>query len=332
MPEKKPTILISGASTDSKSVAAIMADVRALGAEPILIANHGERLKGKDFAAIRQQAQAELANADGVIIMGNNQDIDPRDYGAASIHKETKAETATSAGKARASYEYILAEEALNAKTPLLGVCAGMQRMNVLCGGTLNQHVPDLVGDDRHQQASAFDAPFVPVEFIQVAKGTTLDGIADGVPGVYAPSRDGSSSGVFMDNSLHHQSVDKIGEGFRASAYSIEVDKPNVRIVEAIEASPDGPYGGQFAVGVQWHPEFGASRLSAQLLNRFTGEAQAYAQSHDHAPAYVLKEAVESMPTAQLDKASQAYAGQPIGKFTAAMSARRQGIENSKSR
>lgn len=276
--QHRPVILISGSAPDSSSVGAIMAMVRAQGAEPMLITNHAGRLQGKDDHAFIADVEATLAKADGVIVMGNNNDIDPYDYNSPFKHPKTKSEADTPEGVARGKYEYVLLTKALEKKVPLLGVCGGMQRLNVLLGGSLNQHVPDLVGNEMHDQSAAHIPGYVPVEFIKVEEGTSLHRIADGVPGMYVPSSDKPIPGIAMENSFHHQSVDKVGKGLRVSAVSIEPDKPDVRIVEAIEADPQGKFGGQFVMGVQWHPEFGASDLSANLIKHLAEQARGYSK------------------------------------------------------
>lgn len=286
--ERKPRILISGSTTDSKSVTAIMASVRATGAEPVLMANHGERFQHCNEAALRACVQADIASADGVIIMGNNSDIDPRLY-SAQKHEKTKSEAEDPATLTRGAYETLLVEAALQHKKPLLGVCAGMQRINVVLGGDLHQHIPELFRnpaapnapeDNRHAQNTEMIAPYIPVQRVRVEPGSQLAEIGKGISTVYTPDHKRLAEGVVMENSMHHQAVKTLGKGLRAAAYSIEPDRPDLHIVEAIEACPEGPLAKQFVMGVQWHPEFGASELSAHILQRFTEESRAYAVSH----------------------------------------------------
>ncbi len=317
---KRPVILISGSSADSKSVTAMMAMVRASGADPMLVANHLERQRGRVGTALQEQVTADIAKADGVIVMGNDKDIDPADYRAAASAK-TNSENATEEGRARAAYEYVLMNEALNNfKVPLLGVCGGMQRLNVICEGTLHQDIPEILGDNRRQQSEAGVAPFVSVQFVQVQDGTTLSTIADGISGVYTPTHQPMPHNLVMENSMHHQAVDVVGKGLRASAHSIEPDHLNVKIVEAIEADPQGKFKGQYVAGVQWHPEFGASELSTKLIANFTEAAKGYAQAHPLAAEVdTLQETVKSLPQETLAKAQAAYPAEPLGPFTAAV-------------
>ncbi len=271
--------MISGAAPDSKSVAAVMSVMRMTGGIPMLVSNHSERVGHKDdLKLIMEAAHQDLAKADGIIVMGNDLDIDPRDYGEEKIHKATRSEKATPKGLVRAVYESKLIEGALKMKLPLLGICGGMQRLNVLLGGTLHQHVPDLIGSSYHHQGEI--APFIPVQYVSVVPGTMLASISKEVPGLFTPSHDEPMAGIFMDNSFHHQAVDRVGNGLIPCAFSIEPDHPDLHIVQAIEAAPRGPYSEQFVLGLQWHPEFGASDVSVRSLQNFNEIVQIYARAH----------------------------------------------------
>jgi gamma-glutamyl-gamma-aminobutyrate hydrolase PuuD len=114
---------------------------------------------------------------------------------------------------------------ALDDDLPLLGVCRGMQLLNVALGGTLIQHLPDRIGNETHQSA--------PAEFsrraVTVQPDSRLGGILGERPEVLC---------------YHHQAVDRIGAGLRPVAWSED------GAVEALELP-----GARFALGVQWHPE-----------------------------------------------------------------------------
>ena len=111
---------------------------------------------------------------------------------------------------------------------PVLGICRGMQLLNVLRGGTLLQHLPDILGRSVHApEVGATPAPG------HVQPGTKLADLlgrttVDGVP------------------TYHHQGVDALGAGLRATAWAPD------GTLEALE-DPDLP----FCLGVQWHPEAG---------------------------------------------------------------------------
>lgn len=161
-----------------------------------------------------------LDRVDGLLMAGGA-DLDPTSYGAAP-HPETKGTWPD-----RDRFEIALARRALELDLPLLGICRGMQLINVALGGTLDQHLPESIGDGRHRSvAGSFGTHRVRLE-----EGTLACGAAGG---------DG-----LLVMSHHHQGVDKLGEGLEVSGWSVDDD-----IVEAIEL-PDR----RFALGVVWHPE-----------------------------------------------------------------------------
>ena len=250
---------VSGSNSKSKSVTAMMVMVRTLGATPKLFTEHAKR--GKAAGGLRNAAASDLASVDAIIIMGNSYDIDPAKYGQ-SKHPETKVET----DLARAEYEEIMIELAIGKKTPLLGVCGGHQRINIFAGGTLNQHVPDIVGGDQHMRTDT--APFIPVQRVKITEGTMLDSFEDKLDALYTPTHEPLPENIVMENSFHHQSVKKLGKGLKINAMSDD------GIIEGIEAAPDGPYAGQFIIGTQWHPEFGASPIGPKIVGALIKEAR----------------------------------------------------------
>ena len=256
---KPVTIGISGSNSKSKSVTSMMVMVRTLGAVPKLLTKHAKR--GEAAGSIKDAAASDLASIDAIIIMGNSYDIDPAKYGQ-SPHPETNIET----DLARAEYEETIIELAVAKKTPLLGVCGGHQRINIFAGGTLNQHVPDIVGNDSHMSSGT--APFIPVQRVEITGGTMLDSIEDKLGGLYTPTHEPLPENIVMENSFHHQSIDKLGKGLKVNAMSED------GIIEGVEADPNGPYAGQFILGTQWHPEFGASPLGPKLVGALIKEAR----------------------------------------------------------
>ena len=165
---------------------------------------------------------AVLDGLDGLILAGGA-DIDPASYGA-EPHRCT-----TGTSPERDAAEIPLARRALERDVPLLGICRGMQLMNVAQGGTIVQHLPDDVGhgDHRRQLGSFDDAD----HDVRLAPGSLAARVCGGL--------------LHPTKSHHHQAVDRLGEGLVASGWSVLDD-----LVEAVEAP-----GAGWALGVQWHPE-----------------------------------------------------------------------------
>jgi putative glutamine amidotransferase len=167
--------------------------------------------------AVADDPEQLLDMLDGLILAGGS-DVDPASYGAAA-HPETRGTNAD-----RDRFEAALARGALERDMPVLGICRGMQMLNVACGGTLVQHI-DGLETHRHTQG-AFGDHEVELE---------ADSLA-------ARAAGGERVGV---KSHHHQGVDQLGDGLRVSGRAADDGQ-----VEAIEIPSRG-----FALGVLWHPE-----------------------------------------------------------------------------
>ena len=163
----------------------------------------------------------ELLDRIDALIVGGGADIDAASHGA-EPHAETKG-----TNPARDEFELALASRALEREMPLLGVCRGMQILNVATGGTIDQHLPERVGHERHR----------PVP------GTWTEHEVRLAPGSLAAQAAGSER--LSIKSHHHQGIGEIGEGLEATGWATDDDT-----IEAIE-SPDGG----FVLGVLWHPE-----------------------------------------------------------------------------
>jgi putative glutamine amidotransferase len=172
---------------------------------------------------------------DGVIITGGA-DVGPERYGA-------EPHPLTIPRRDRDASELILIRGAWARNLPLLGICRGMQVLNVAAGGKLHQHLPDLIGSDRH---AALEPPFRdPAEFPQhdvyFAEGSRCYSLL------------GANRKVV---SLHHQGVSD--PGFLVpTGWSTEDG-----IVEALE-DPDR----RFSIGVQWHPEDSETDIITALVH-----------------------------------------------------------------
>jgi putative glutamine amidotransferase len=170
--------------------------------------------------ATAEQPNDLLDLIDGLVLAGGS-DIDPGSYGAAP-HPETRGTRPE-----RDRFELALAHAALERDMPVLGICRGMQLLNVACGGTLVQHLPDLLGHDDHRHTpGAFGD-----HEVRLQEGTLA-----------ARAVGGERSAV---KSHHHQGVDELGEGLVAVGWSDADDT-----IEAVELP-----GKAYALGVLWHPE-----------------------------------------------------------------------------
>jgi putative glutamine amidotransferase len=177
----------------------------------------------------------ELLDRIDALVLGGGADIDPEDQGV-EAHPET-----IGTNPDRDRFEMVLARGALERGIPLLGVCRGMQVLNVACGGTLEQHLPDRLGHDRHR----------PVPGSWAEHEVRIE------PGSLAAKAAGTDH--LTVKSHHHQGVDAVPATLTPSAWATDDEN-----VEAIESGD-----GQFVLGVLWHPEEDAEdRLIPSLVER----------------------------------------------------------------
>jgi putative glutamine amidotransferase len=184
----------------------------------------------------REGIEETLQALDGIIFSGGS-DLDPELYGQAP-HPATLGVVPE-----RDRAELDLLEAALERDMPVLAICRGSQVLNVALGGDLVQHLPDVVGDERHKHTPGTFAD----HDVSVESGTKLASLL----GKRVPVK-----------SHHHQGFGRVGEGLRVSARAED------GTVEAVEDP-----GRRFAVGVLWHPEAGED---ARLFERLVREAAEY--------------------------------------------------------
>jgi len=184
---------------------------------------------------------------DGLVLQGGA-DISPTCYGEEPLKPEWVGD------RVRDDYEMELFSEFMEAGKPVLGVCRGVQLINVALGGTLYQDLPTQVGPQvMHRNREIYEAN---VHEIRIEPGSGL-------------SRMFPHTELAQVNSLHHQAVRRLGRDLVAEARSATDD-----VIEAIRLK-----GRNYVFGVQWHPEFHRpedERLldSSPILEEFLGEAR----------------------------------------------------------
>lgn len=192
--------------------------VEQAGGEPVVIQLHEEP---EEIAKIITGCQA-------VLLPGSAADIDPQKYGAADKHPKTEA-----ADPKRDTADELLLQDAYNLRKPVLGICYGMQMLNVYNQGTLIQHVESPVNHAAGRTVSQ-------AHKVRIDPFSRLAGL------LVSQEETGIGPLELTVNSSHHQAADLVGDGLRVAARC-----PEDGIIEAIEGvSPD-----HWVVAVQWHPE-----------------------------------------------------------------------------
>jgi putative glutamine amidotransferase len=178
-----------------------------------------------------------LDRVDALVLAGGT-DVDPGSYDA-DPHPETGPTRPE-----RDAFEIALARRAVERDLPLLAICRGMQVLNVALGGTLHQHLPDLLGHEDHRRVrGAFGDHDVVLE-----------------PGSLAARAAGEAR--HPTKSHHHQGIDRLGAGLRVTGHAVGDGLP-----EAVELP-----GARFVLGVQWHPEADAE---SRVVGALVAEARA---------------------------------------------------------
>jgi len=185
---------------------------------------------------VARQPDLVLDLLDGLLLAGGA-DVDPVLYGA------PRAAETQHGIRERDEFEIALAQRAIERDLPFLGICRGMQVLNVARGGTLIQHLPTHVGHGDHLRVpGSFEGADHPVHL---------------APGSLAAAAAGGERQATLSH--HHQGIDRLGDDLVVSGWA-DVDE----LPEAIEIPTK-----RFALGVQWHPEADeTSRIIAALVER----------------------------------------------------------------
>jgi len=202
-----------------------------------------------------EEAVRIMEQCDAVLLPGSPADVDPAKYEAARDYRTASADAP------RESTDAALLRHAFEQRKPVLGICYGLQSLNVWRSGTLVQHIDSLVN---HEAGRAVER----AHKIKVAPLSRLAAILNSAGATSSPMVSGGL--VTEVNSSHHQAAAVVGEGLRAVATCTEDD-----VIEAIEGTaPD-----HFVLAVQWHPErTTASEESSRAI--FRAFLQAAGQRH----------------------------------------------------
>jgi putative glutamine amidotransferase len=235
---KPPRIAIpeptsSNAEYNQRSLPQYIQAIEAEGGEAVVI----------PAGAGPQEIAKLVTNCEGVLLPGSPADVDPQKFGAERHPNTARADPG------RDNVDELLLQDAHNLHKPVLGICYGLQSLNVWRTGTLLQHIENT-GIDHAIGAK--------VEFahdVQVARVSRLAEIL--------------GAGRIRVNSSHHQSAERPGDGLRVVAQS-----PEDGIIEALEGTgPD-----HFVLAVQWHPErtYQSDEPSKAIFREFVKAARTW--------------------------------------------------------
>lgn len=187
----------------------------------------------------------------GVLLPGSDSDVDPWRYNHEPHH------ALGSVHPIKDETDMLVLEEIEKRRLPLLGICFGMQVLNVFRGGTLIQDIPSqLPAAINHSQGAPRDRQSHRVRLLE---GSLLSSLAE--------------DERVLVNSHHHQAIETVGRDLVATAWASD------GLVEAVE----DPRSDRFVTAVQWHPELGWQQdaFSRALFQRFVSEASKYVRPAD---------------------------------------------------
>ena len=232
---------------NQRSLPQYLRAVEAAGGIPVLIP-----------LRVSNEAQVRLvATCSAVLLPGSPADVDPARYGQSAI-KECAAKDAP-----REAADELLLKDAFATGKPLLGICFGLQSLNVWRHGTLIQDLPHPEQDNGKHVNHEPGREVEKAHAVVLAEDSRLSRVLRQLPQ--------EEAGLHV-NSSHHQAVDRPGEGLTVVATS-----PVDGVIEAVE----GTEATQFVVAVQWHPErsYDSSAASRTLFRAFLEAARSWASS-----------------------------------------------------
>lgn len=191
-----------------------------------------------------------------IVVTGGGFDIDPTLFGASHIHASVTVKPQ------RTQFEWALIKGAYERKMPVLGICGGMQLLNVVLGGTLIQHIPDEISTALVHKTDF--SHFKSGHSVTLTHGSTLKSII--------------GHDRMEVNTNHHQAISRVAHGLRVNAVAPD------GVIEGVESAH---YDG--CLGLQWHPEhwvnsdYAINDSDHKIFTWFVEKAQSYRQSSQHA-------------------------------------------------
>ncbi len=180
-----------------------------------------------------------IERCDAFLLPGSKADVDPAKFGSA------RSPHTAASDPGRDTVDELLLQDAYNMRKPVLGICYGLQSLNVYRTGSLVQHIRDFLPEETRTRVNHEAGRTVAVAHAAEIEGSSK--LAEIVRGKKVAASGAQSDKIVVPvNSSHHQSAGSIGDGLRVVARC-----PDDGIVEALEGtSPD-----HFVLAVQWHPE-----------------------------------------------------------------------------
>src|SRR5580698_4436771 len=210
--------------------------IEQAGGEPVRIS-----LDQPSAEVMKLEVLKIMERSDGVLLPGSNADVDPAKFGA------TRSPRSADADPRRDTVDELLLQDAYNLRKPVLGICYGLQTLNVYRNGSLIQHIPDFLPEETRAKVNHAAGKDVAVAHaVVIEQGSKLEEIlcrdsrsrlSDRAQPDTAPadSIPGERKRIIPVNSSHHQSAEKIGDGLRVVAHCTSDG-----IIEALEGtSPD---------------------------------------------------------------------------------------------
>ena len=199
--------------------------VEQAGGEPVRIT-----LNQTSADVMKSESVKMMERCDGVLLPGSKADVDPVKFGA------QRSPHTAAADPRRDAVDELLLQDAYNRRKPILGICYGLQSLNVFRAGSLIQHIPDFLPEDLRKKVNHEAGKKVAVAHtVQIESDSKLEEILGR-----------GDNRMIPVNSSHHQSANVIGSGLRIAARC-----PDDGIIEALE----GADADHFVLAVQWHPE-----------------------------------------------------------------------------